>query len=132
MISDMIEMLKEEQKALEVMVHNSNHEHIVEFLKRAKENVDKAIYELGRAAFYDIHETENEIPPIYLAKDLELTQDQMDHWKQNGGCPRCGSQNIEYGEKQYEDTWWQHVQCPECGLKWREVYQMVLIEADVK
>lgn len=41
-----------------------------------------------------------------------------------GICPRCGSNNVNFSETEYEEmTNRQDCGCLECGLQWVEVYK---------
>jgi hypothetical protein len=44
-------------------------------------------------------------------------------------CPKCYSDNIDWGEKDYgDDEMWQSATCNKCGTEFREVYQYAFSE----
>ena len=43
-----------------------------------------------------------------------------------GRCPKCGSENIEFGDIDMEkESCFQHCICQDCGIEFGEVYKFV-------
>ena len=63
-----------------------------------------------------------------------LTKKQMEVYY-GSTCPRCRSDNIESGDREYPDnkTMIQEVSCPDCKLEWSDIFKLTgILEGSVK
>lgn len=45
-------------------------------------------------------------------------------WMSPGICPKCGSENVDFGDVEYQDNInWQDCKCKDCGCYWDEIYK---------